>query len=212
MRNANTLVIASTNRHKVEEFAELLKPWPSIRIASASEHLRNADKLSLVEVSESYRENALAKARACNHGCHYPSLSDDSGLEVDALGGRPGIRSHRFATPVAGQTQDESNIKKLLAELKGTPKEKRTARFVCHLALVIEGRMIEVSGTLEGTIAEEPHGNGGFGYDPVFIPAGESRTLAELGADFKNRISHRALAVRALMEEIKRQELVLARP
>jgi XTP/dITP diphosphohydrolase len=212
MRNAETLVIATNNRHKVEEFQELFRPWPNLKIVPASEFIRNADKLSSVEVFEHYRENAMAKARACNHGCHYPSLGDDSGLEVDALGGGPGPRSHRYALPVRGESQDQSNIKKLLKELQGVPAEKRTARFVCHVALVMEGTLLEAQGTLEGTLALEAAGNGGFGYDPVFIPAGQTRTLAELGAEFKNRISHRALAIRSLMEEIKAREIVLARP
>jgi XTP/dITP diphosphohydrolase len=212
MRTANTLIIATANRHKVEEFQELFKPWPSIRVAPASEFIRNPEKLALVESAPGYRENALAKARACNHGCHYPSLGDDSGLEVDALQGRPGARSHRYALPKAGETQDQSNIKKLLEELKSVPAEKRTARFICRLALVLEGTVLETEGVLEGTIATEPAGNGGFGYDPVFIPSGQTRTLAELGAEFKNRISHRALAVRALMEEVQSREIVFAKP
>ncbi len=212
MRTANTLIIATANRHKVEEFHELFHPWPSIRIASAGEVIRNPEKLSLVESAPDYRSNALAKARACNHGCHYPSLGDDSGLEVDALQGRPGARSHRYALPKAGETQDQSNIKKLLEELKGVPAEKRTARFICRLALVLEGTVVETEGVLEGTIATEPSGKGGFGYDPVFIPAGQTQTLAELGAEFKNRISHRALAVRSLMEEVQGREIVFAKP
>ena len=212
MRTANTLIIATANRHKVEEFKELFRPWPSIRIAAAVEFIRNPEKLSLVESAPGYRENALAKARACNHGCHYPSLGDDSGLEVDALQGRPGARSHRYALPKAGETQDQSNIKKLLEEMKGVPVEKRTARFICRLALVLEGTLVETEGVLEGTIATEASGNGGFGYDPVFIPSGQSKSLSELGAEFKNRISHRALAVRALMEEVQGRDLVLAKP
>ncbi|NDF16008.1 non-canonical purine NTP pyrophosphatase, partial [bacterium] len=89
---------------------------------------------------------------------------------------------------------------------------QRDARFVCHLALVMEGKLIHAVGTLEGTIAREPSGEDGFGYDPVFIPKGQTLTLAELGSEIKNRISHRALAVGNLMEEIKQQEIVLARP
>jgi XTP/dITP diphosphohydrolase len=212
MRTANTLIIATANRHKVEEFQELFKPWPFIHVAPAGDFIRNPEKLALVESAPGYRENALAKARACNHGCHYPSLGDDSGLEVDALQGRPGARSHRYALPKAGETQDQSNIKKLLEELKGVPAEKRTARFICRLALVLEGTLVETEGVLEGTISSEPSGQGGFGYDPVFIPAGQTQTLAELGAEFKNRISHRALAVRALMEEVQGREIVLAKP
>ncbi len=212
MRNSNILVVASTNRHKFEEFQLLFSRYPDIQIAPAQEFLRNAEKLGLVETSEHYKENAIAKARACNHGCHYPSIADDSGIEVDALNGRPGVRSHRYSTPKLGETQDQANIKKLLEELKGVPAEKRTARFVCHLALVMEGKTLHVVGTLDGTIAMEPSGIQGFGYDPIFIPQGQSKTLAEIGNEMKNKISHRAIAVMNLMDEIKSQELILAKP
>jgi len=212
MRTADILVLASANRHKFEEFSELLKAGPGIRLHPLEEHIRNPEKLSLVETSDHYYDNAIAKARACNHGCHYPSLADDSGLEVDFLGGKPGSRSHRFAIPKAGETQDAANIKKLLEALKGVPAEQRGARFVCHLALVMEGKLVHVVGTLEGSIASEPSGSDGFGYDPVFIPKGQTKTLAELGPAMKNKISHRAQAVNHLMEQLKLQEIVLAKP
>lgn len=212
MRTANTIVLASTNRHKFEEFVQLFRPYPGIVIAPANEYIRNADKLGLVETSDHYYDNAIAKARTCNHGCHYPSLADDSGLEVDALGGRPGPKSHRYAITQKGETQDEANIRKLLEELKSVPKEKRAARFVCHLALVMEGKLLHVVGTMEGTIADAPRGRDGFGYDPIFIPQGHTRTLAELGMEVKNKSSHRAAAIQNLMDEIKKQEIVLAKP
>lgn len=212
MRTAHTVVLASNNRHKLEEFTALFSPYSEIKIVPAGEFIRNADKLSLVETSDHYYDNAIAKARACNHGCHYPSLADDSGLEVDALEGRPGVRSHRFAIPRAGETQDQANVNKLLQELSKTPIEKRTARFVCHLALVMEGTLVHVVGTLDGTISLEPRGSFGFGYDPIFIPKGYTQTLGELGNEAKNKFSHRAIAVSHLMDEIKKQEIVLARP
>jgi XTP/dITP diphosphohydrolase len=212
MRNANTIVLASTNRHKYEEFVTLFKKYPELEIASVDQYIRNAEKLSYVETSDQYEDNAVAKARTCNHGCHYPSLADDSGIEIDALNGRPGVRSHRYAIPRAGETQDVANVKKLLEELKNVPVEKRTARFVCHLAFVMEGVLIHTVGTLEGTIATEVHGTGGFGYDPVFIPNGYNKTLAELGVDVKNKISHRARAVQSLMEQITQKEIVIAKP
>lgn len=212
MRTAHTLVLASTNRHKFEEFVALFKDHAEIQIAPAHEYIRNAEKLGWVETKEDYLGNALAKARACNHGCHYPSISDDSGIEVDALKGRPGVHSHRYALSKVGETQDEANVKKLLEELKSVPKEKRTARFVCFIALVMEGLELHVSGTLEGEIALEPRGSLGFGYDPIFIPKGYTQTLAELGPEMKNKFSHRALAAENLMDEIKRREIILARP
>jgi XTP/dITP diphosphohydrolase len=212
MRNANIIVLGSTNRHKFEEFVTLFKKHPELEIAPLDAYIRNAQKLSYVETSDQYEDNAVAKARACNHGCHYPSLADDSGIEVDVLQGRPGVRSHRYAIPRVGETQDQANVKKLLEELKGVPLEKRTARFVCHLAFVMEGVLIHTVGTLEGTIAIEPSGRDGFGYDPIFIPTGYQKSLSELGQDIKNKISHRARAVDALMQEIAGKEIVIAKP
>lgn len=212
MRQTQTIVLATTNRHKFEEMTSLFKPYSEIEIVPADRFLRNADKLGMAEVFNTFAENAAAKARACNYGCHYPSLSDDSGLEVDALGGRPGVKSHRYAIPKAGQTQDQANNIKLLDELKSVGSDKRTARFVCSLALVIEGILVQASGVLEGTIATEPRGHQGFGYDPLFIPKGFSQTLAELGPQKKNEISHRALAIKSLMNEVKSRDIVLARP
>ena len=212
MRASNIIVLASTNRHKFEEFESLFKKYPELKIAPIQDYIRNSDKLALVETSNQYFENALAKARTCNHGCHYPSLADDSGLEVMALEGRPGVRSNRFSTPKLGQTQDQANIEKLLLELKNTPTSQRTARFVCHLALVMEGTLFHSVGILEGTIAHEPRGIEGFGYDPIFIPQGSDKTLAEMNPVQKNKISHRALAVEKLMQELVAKEIVFAKP
>ncbi len=212
MRTSRTLVLASTNRHKYEEFISLFKNHSEITIAPASEYIRNSDKLGLVETHSTYSENAMAKASACNHGCHLPSFADDSGIEVDALDNRPGVHSHRYSIPRVGETQDQANVKKLLEEMKSVPQGKRNARFVCHIALVMEGIQVHGTGVLEGQIAMEPHGNGGFGYDPIFIPNGQSKSLAELGSDFKNKVSHRALAVNHLMEELKARGIVLAKP
>jgi XTP/dITP diphosphohydrolase len=212
MRKSNLIVLASTNRHKFEEMTALFAKYPEIHLDPASNHFPNAQKLGLVETFDTYSQNAVAKARTCNHGCHYPSLSDDSGIEIDALDGRPGVRSHRYALPKAGQTQDFANVQKLLEELKNVPAEKRTARFVCHVALVIEGLLVHAVGTLEGTIGTEPKGHDGFGYDPIFIPKGYTETLAEIGPLKKNQISHRARAVEALMQEVKAREIVLTKP
>lgn len=212
MRVANTIVLASTNRHKFEEFEALFKKYPELKIVPMQEYIRNSEKLGLVETSDQYIENAVAKARTCNHGCHYPSLADDSGLEVMALEGRPGVRSHRYAIPKLGQTQDQANISKLLDEMKNVPIAQRSARFVCHLALVMEGTLFQAEGILEGSIALEPRGVEGFGYDPIFIPKGMDKTLAELSPAQKNKISHRALAVSHLMTELTTKEIVIARP
>ena len=212
MRNANTLVLASTNRHKFEEFSALFKLYPEVNVVPVNEYIRNAEKLGLVETSDHYYDNAISKARLANHGCHYPCLADDSGLEVDALQGRPGVRSHRYAIPRVGETQDFANNQKLLLELKDVPFEKRTARFVCHLALVMEGTLIHVVGSLEGTIATEMRGEQTFGYDPLFIPKGYEQSLSEIGPELKNKISHRALAVASFMDEVKKQQIIFAKP
>ncbi len=212
MRKASGIVLASNNRHKLEEFSALFKPYPGIKIYPADDFISNANKLGLVETSDRYMDNALAKARTCNHACHYPSLADDSGLEVDALQGGPGVRSHRFAIPKHGQTQDQANCELLLNKLDGLPPEKRAARFICHLALVMEGLSIHAVGVCEGTIALKKSGDGGFGYDPLFIPTGESKSFAELGPEFKNAHSHRALALRNLMFELQARGISLAKP
>jgi XTP/dITP diphosphohydrolase len=210
MRTANILVLASTNRHKFEEMHLLFKRYPEITLVPVNEYIRNADKIGSVETSDQYSENAAAKARIANHGCHYPCLADDSGIEIEALQGRPGVKSHRYAVAKKGETQDQANNAKLLTELKGNPN--RNARFVCHLALVMEGALLHVEGILEGTIAEAPRGPAGFGYDPLFIPKGYTQTLAEMGAEEKNKISHRAVAVAHLIEAIQKQEILLAKP
>ena len=212
MRAANTIVLASTNRHKFEEFETLFKKHPELKIVPVQDYIRNSDKLGLVETSDQYLENAMAKARTCNHGCHFPSLADDSGLEVMALEGRPGVHSHRFAIPKLGQTQDQANLNKLLEDLKNVPVAQRTARFVCHLVLVMEGTHFHAEGVLEGSIAFEPRGVEGFGYDPIFIPKGMDKTLAELSPAQKNKISHRALAVEHLLTELTTKEIVITRP
>jgi XTP/dITP diphosphohydrolase len=210
MRLSRKILLASTNRHKFEEFKEILKTYPGIELAPIENYVRNPDALQFAERHETYLENAIAKARLANQASHYPSLADDSGLEVDALQGKPGIRSHRFATPKPGLTQDQSNVELLLKEMKSAPQ--RSARFQCTLALVIEGVLIHATGTLEGTIAESPKGIQGFGYDPVFIPQGETKTLAEIAAVEKNKISHRAKALHLLMEQIKGHGITLAKP
>jgi XTP/dITP diphosphohydrolase len=210
MRTSSILVLASTNRHKFEEMSMLFKRYPEIQLVPVSEYIRNADKIGLAETSDQYFDNAVAKARIANHGCHYPCLADDSGIEIEALNGRPGVFSHRYAIPKNGQTQDQANNEKLLLELNG--KSNRNARFVCHLALEQEGTLVHVVGILEGTIAESIRGPAGFGYDPLFIPNGYTQTLGEMGAEQKNKISHRALAVAQLVDAIKKQNIVLAKP
>jgi len=213
MRESHTIVLASLNFDKFREMKSLLAVYPGIELVSPEGLIRNADKIGLVENHATYLENSAAKARLVNQGCHYPALSDDSGLEIDALGGKPGIRSHRYVK-LDGYpskiSQDKANIDKVLEEMKG--KADRTARFVTSLFFVIEGIELQADGFLEGTIAEAPRGQMGFGYDPIFVPKGEKRTLGEMTETEKNRISHRAQALAKIMEQVKRLGIQIAKP
>ncbi len=153
------------------------------------------------EGDRSYAENALVKARALYAVVGVPAIGDDSGLEVDALDGAPGIRSARFAGEEAG---DAENNALLLSRLRGVEPERRTARFRCVLAMVSANGDLVVEGTCEGVILHAPRGRAGFGYDPLFLPAGESRTFAELPEGEKDRLSHRGRAAAALRASIER--------
>ena len=190
------IVLATRNEGKAAELRALLRGVAS-RVGSVREH---PGVLLPPEEGGTYRENALAKARAVSLALGVPALGDDSGLEVDALQGAPGIRSARYAG--AGAT-DEANNEKLLRALEGVPPERRTARFRCVLALDLgSGAPRVVEGVCAGRILTSPRGRAGFGYDPLFLPEGENGTFAELPPDRKNEISHRARAARALVAEI----------
>lgn len=210
MRVANKILLASTNLDKYFEFQNLFKPYSGIEIIPAQEIIRNADKIQFVETYSTYLENAAAKARIANQCSHYPSLADDSGLEVAALDGRPGVKSRRFAPPRAGISQDRANVEYLLSQLEKAPT--RSAQFVCSLALVIEGVLLHATGVLKGTICDKPRGTNGFGYDPIFIPEGSNKTLAEMTSSEKNALSHRAKAVQELMVQVKNHGIVFAKP
>lgn len=213
MRSTNTLVFASNNSHKLLEMRALLSKFSSLQLKPASSFLRNAGKIGKVEIYNTYLENAAAKARLVNHGCHYPTLSDDSGLEVEALNGQPGVFSQRYASLEGSPSQndqDQANIQKLLKSLTST--DSRKARFVCTLSLIVEGVLLSATGELEGTIALEPKGTQGFGYDSIFIPQGETRTLAEMTETEKNNISHRAIALKKLFQKIEEHGIQIAKP
>ncbi len=210
MRLSNTVLLATTNRNKFEEFCSLLKAYPEIELVPAEALVRNSEQLQFVERHDTYLENAIAKARLANQACHYPSLADDSGLEVKALAGKPGVRSHRYASPKPRMSQDEANVNFLLSEMKAS--DSREAQFVCTLALVIEGILLHATGTLEGMIATSPRGIHGFGYDSVFIPNGSTQTLAEMNDIEKNAISHRLKALQELMVLVKSHGIVFAKP
>jgi XTP/dITP diphosphohydrolase len=153
------------------------------------------------EGGSSFAENACRKALHCAQVTGLYTLADDSGLEVDALGGRPGVHSARYAgTP----RDDDANNHKLVAALAGVPRERRTARFRCAMAFARPGRvLIETEGTVEGLIIDEPRGENGFGYDPHFLIPELGRTTAELPPDRKNALSHRGKALRAMLERIE---------
>lgn len=154
------------------------------------------------EGESSFAENAAGKARMLRGFTQACVLADDSGLEVDCLDGRPGVHSQRYAGPRA---TDLENCAKLLAEMAGLPDEKRSGRCVCALTFVdTDGREYACTGKLEGKIATAPRGGGGFGYDPLFIPLGYELTLAELGAELKNAMSHRRCAVETLKKFIRK--------
>lgn len=184
------LVLVSRNEHKARELRSVLRGWQI-------ELLPGGDLPA--ETGSSFYENARAKAefgRTTGDPDAWMA-GEDSGLEVDGLGGRPGIRSARYA---GERASDEENVAKLLADLRPDPSEDaRRARYVCELVcLSPTGEEVRARGTLAGRIASRPRGSAGFGYDPVFVPDGETRTVAELGDAWKARSSHRARAARAL--------------
>ena len=188
------IVLATKNKGKLEEMRALLKGL-EVEVLT----LDDFPELTLPpETGSTFQQNALIKARAVTSATGVASLADDSGLCVDSLGGRPGVLSARYSDPGA---TDSRNNEKLLGGLMTTPTEKRSARFECSLAFVdTNGDETSFSGTLEGKIANDPRGKEGFGYDPVFIPSdtndtGGNSTLAELGPEIKNRISHRSRAL-----------------
>ncbi len=212
MRLVNQVVLASMNVEKYREFKSLLLSYPEIELIPVEGLIRNPEKIGQVENHSTYLENAIAKARLVNQGCHYPALADDSGLEVNILNGRPGVRSHRYAPPKARVSQDQANVQLLLEELKGKPQAERTARFVCSLCLCMEGILVHSTGVLEGTLIESPRGENGFGYDPIFVPKGHSNTLAEMSGAEKNNISHRARALHDMIAQLKSRGMILTKP
>jgi XTP/dITP diphosphohydrolase len=152
------------------------------------------------ETGSTYLENALLKARAGAGALGEPALADDSGIEVDALGGRPGPRSARFAGEDA---TDQQNLDELIRALKGIPGSGRTARYRCLAVLAFpDGRELHAEGTCEGTLVGKPRGTQGFGYDPIFVPEGRGETMAQMTDEEKDRISHRGRALRALGETL----------
>jgi XTP/dITP diphosphohydrolase len=183
------LVLATRNEHKLREFRVLLEPHEIVPLP---------DEVELPpETGETFEDNARVKARAAAAATGLPAAADDSGIEAAALGGRPGVRSARYAGEGA---TDEENLAKLLAEV---PDEgDRRVAYVCALAFVsADGEERVFTERCEGELAREPRGDGGFGYDPAFVPADhdDGRTMAELGVEEKDAISHRGRAARAFL-------------
>ena len=188
------LILATTNRGKIEEFASYLENT-GIPLSSLADLSERPD---IVENGETFMDNALIKARAVCAFTGLPSLADDSGLEVDALDGRPGVMSARF-----GPTPEARNLR-LLEKMKDVGDERRTARFVCALALVRpDGFVWTTAGVCEGRITRAPAGERGFGYDPVFFYEALGRTFAEIPREAKNRISHRGIALEAFRKAVE---------
>jgi XTP/dITP diphosphohydrolase len=196
------LLVATRSTHKLRELRELLGPLGANLVSLDDAGIPG----DAIEDGDTFESNAAKKARFFAALSGLPTLADDSGLEVDELGGGPGVRTRRYAGENA--TDEENNVK-LLRELAGVPPERRTARYRCALALALPdaagprgGIPVRFSrGTLEGRIAAAPRGDGGFGYDPIFEPGAEppgGRTLGEWTAEAKNRISHRGRAARRM--------------
>jgi XTP/dITP diphosphohydrolase len=191
------LLLATRNSHKTREFAEILGEKFAISDLSTS-----ASASRVKETGATFKENAVLKAVSVSQDRHLLVIADDSGLEVDALNGAPGIFSARYAGENAS---DEQNVEKLLRELAAGDQSvtDRSARFRCVIALARGGKLLGTfEGTVAGTIVDLPRGKRGFGYDPIFIPKGFDQTFGELSAEIKNRISHRAKAVTALRKAL----------
>jgi XTP/dITP diphosphohydrolase len=190
------IAIASRNPHKLREIARICADWPVRWITVETD-----PDLPWPEVEETgatYLENALLKARAVAAALRVAATADDSGIEVDALAGGPGPRSARFAGE--GVT-DELNLRRLISAVAGVPAAGRTARYRCVAAVALpDGREASAEGACEGALVARPRGERGFGYDPIFVPVGHERTMAELSDEEKDRISHRGRAFRALRD------------
>lgn len=192
------MVLASTNKHKLEEIVKITDNF-DIQLITLDEV--GLGDVEIEENGSTFEENAMIKALEICLRTGLPTIADDSGLSVDPLNGEPGVMSARYS----GEDKNyDSNNKKLLSELGDLAYEERTARFVTVLALCFpDGRKLTVRGEIEGKIAFSERGTNGFGYDPLFIPEGYDKTFAELTSDEKNTISHRARALARLNEELK---------
>lgn len=200
------IVLASRNKKKIEEMKKIIET--SGIVGDENVNILTPDRFpDCGEVEEdgvTFEVNAVKKARTIAGCSGLPAIADDSGLEVDALDGAPGVYSARYA----GESADDgANLQKLLVELKDVPSDNRGARFVCCIALSLRGEVKTFTGYVEGNIAVKPSGDNGFGYDPVFYPEGHDRTFAEMSDDEKNSMSHRGRALEALQSYLKENRI-----
>lgn len=197
-----TIVVGSFNPRKAAEMAGLLKDFPlAVRPLTDFPNVQPVPETGNT-FAENAREKALGLAEQLASADILGVVADDSGIEVDALGGRPGVLSARYVSKTA---TDPERVQRLLEELGDRPAEQRTARFRCVVALANREKIwIQTEGTVEGRIGQAPAGTFGFGYDPVFIPQGYERTFAGLGPEVKHKISHRAVAIRRFRERLAR--------
>ena len=202
------IVIATRNRHKAVELQTLLR-LSGCDVVCLDEVDLHGNIPEVEETGTSFEENAFLKARTIAKITGLPSVADDTGLEVDALGGAPGIFSARYA---GESCTYEDNVKKLLSELSGIATDRRTARFIAVAVYVDKETELSAEGVVEGVITEKPEGFGGFGYDPVFSVLDMKKTYAELSDEEKNRVSHRGKAIRSLIKKLRENGLIADNP
>lgn len=196
--NNMKIVAATGNKHKIDEIESITKKFGMNVITKAE---AGVGDLEVEETGTTFEENSLIKAEAIMKATGMPAIADDSGLEADALNGAPGVYSARFSGEGA---TDESNNAKLLKLMENIPDDERSARFVSVVTLCFpDGNVVAARGECPGTLRRSPRGDGGFGYDPLFVPVGYDKTYAEISAEEKNIISHRAKALGILRMKLK---------
>ncbi|MEX2275314.1 MAG: RdgB/HAM1 family non-canonical purine NTP pyrophosphatase [Actinomycetota bacterium] len=190
------IAVATGNAHKLREIARICAGWPTTWITLQTDP--SAAWPEVEETGATYLDNARLKAHATARALGLAAIADDSGIEVDALGGEPGPRSARYA---GDRATDQDNLRQLVRAIKGVPSSGRSARYRCVAVTAWpDGREVHAEGTCEGLLIAKPRGTAGFGYDPLFVPAGWDLTIAELTDADKDRISHRGRAFRALKD------------
>ena len=197
----DTIVASSKNKHKIEEIEAITKKF-GMQVISRDE--AGVPPIEVIEDGETFEENSLKKAKEILALCGRITIADDSGLMVDYLGGAPGVYSARFA---GEEGNDEKNNEKLLHLLEGLPAQERAAKFVSVITMAFpDGEVLVARGECHGRIIQEPTGENGFGYDPLFVPDGYQKTFAQLSPEEKNEISHRAVALKELERLLKERK------